>query len=76
MKPVVVEFERLEDFVRIAKHQEGLVFVSSGSLYDTLWVLPNKAYPLVFEHICEASAWKHLERDLNPIPGKIEQEGE
>ena len=76
MKPLTIQLGQLDDFARVAKAQEGLVFIEVGAFFDTLFFLPNKQYPLVYEYTVAHDGWKHMERDLRPVPASIEGENE
>lgn len=71
MKVVTVEVERFEDFKRLAEAQQGLLFVESGELTDTLSILANRPYPLVFECAVPKGSWHDLDRTVLAVEAKI-----
>lgn len=74
MKMLTVSISKFDDFARLARHTDGLVFVHEGSPFDRLFILPNKQYPLVYECVVETGAWHELDKFMSIIPAEIERE--
>ena len=72
MKPMTVNVRKFDDFFRLAEAQQGVVFVEVGKVHDTLTLLANRPYPLVFECTVDHDSWHILDRVVRPIEANIE----